>query len=100
MSDLTIECPKCHYPFELTEALAGPISRPSAGKRFAEAEQRFAAEAERIAQGGDARLVRRATPSSRTSKAAKRRREGQSAKAREAEARRPQGAAGGRRRAR
>src|SRR5262245_51010180 len=25
MSDLKIECPKCNHPFELTEALAGPM---------------------------------------------------------------------------
>ena len=30
MSDLKIECPKCNHPFELTEALAGPMLSPAA----------------------------------------------------------------------
>lgn len=50
MSDLTIECPKCHYPFELTEALAGPMLEAERRKAIAQAEQRFASDAKAIAE--------------------------------------------------
>jgi hypothetical protein len=46
MSDLKIECPKCNHPFELTEALAGPILDAERRKARAEAEQNLGARTE------------------------------------------------------
>ncbi len=42
MSDLKIECPKCNHPFELTEALAGPMLEAERRKAREEAEQTVA----------------------------------------------------------
>ena len=42
MSDLKIECPKCNHPFELTEALAGPMLEAERRKAREEAEQSVA----------------------------------------------------------
>lgn len=43
MSDLKIECPKCNHPFELTEALAGPLLEVERRQARAEAEQTLGA---------------------------------------------------------
>jgi len=50
MSDLTIECPKCRHPFELTEALAGPMLEAERRKAVAEADQHFATNAKAMAE--------------------------------------------------
>lgn len=46
MSDLKIECPKCNHPFELTEALAGPILEAERRKARTEAEHDLGARTE------------------------------------------------------
>ena len=46
MSDLMIECPKCNHPFELTEALAGPILEAEGRKAREEAEKNVASRTE------------------------------------------------------
>ncbi len=46
MSDLKIECPKCNHPFELTEALAGPLLEVERRKARTEAEQNLGARTE------------------------------------------------------
>src|ERR1700694_2788285 len=53
MSELTIECPNCHQPFELTEALAGPLLEAERANAHHEALK--AANAERAAIEAHAR---------------------------------------------
>lgn len=44
MSSLTVECPHCHQPFELTEAIAAPIVEAERAKAMAEAARRVESE--------------------------------------------------------
>jgi hypothetical protein len=50
MSDLTIECPNCGNPIELTEALAGPMLEAERRKAMVETERRLAFDAKAMVE--------------------------------------------------